>query len=232
MSSQPPSAPEPASTETPSTEPASTEVGRRPRVIVGLGNPGERYADTRHNVGFWVVAELARRFGVELGGDECRSRTARVSLEDGRSLLLAEPTTFMNRSGFAVRCLLERFELEPSDFLIVYDEVHLPLGTLRMRPKGSPAGHRGLESVLANLGTDRVPRLRLGVGDESGPPEGGDALVEMVLGDFEADQRPAAEAMARRAADACCRWVEDGIGAAMQAFNGPLPDDPRDSTTP
>ena len=209
-----------------STNETLPEPVRRPLVVVGLGNPGERYVDTRHNVGFWVVAELARRFGAVLEGDECRCRTARVRLPEGPELLLAEPATFMNRSGFAVRCLLERFDLEPSDFLIVYDEVNLPLGTLRLRPKGSPAGHRGLESVLANLGTDRVPRLRLGVGAESGPPEGGEDLVNFVLGDFEAGERPTAEAMAQRAADACLRWAEAGAEAAMQSFNGPLPESP------
>ena len=132
------------------------------------------------------------------------------------------PQTFMNRSGFALRCLAERLQLESGAFLVVYDEVHLPLGTLRLRPKGSPAGHRGLESVLENLGTDEVPRLRLGVGTVDGPPDGAD-LVDYVLSDFDADEHETVELMISRAADACETWAAEGSEAAMQRFNGPPP---------
>lgn len=152
------------------------------RWIVGLGNPGERYTQTRHNVGFRVVEELARREGLTLAAGECSCVLAR-----GEGLGLVMPQTFMNRSGFATRCLRERHDLAPEDFLIVYDEVHLPLGSLRLRPKGSPAGHRGMESVLENFGTDQVPRLRLGVAAASGPPEGS-GLVDFVLEDFRAEE--------------------------------------------
>ena len=129
------------------------------RLILGLGNPGERYRDTRHNVGFRVVEELARRRGVRLRTAECASLVG-----EGPELVLAQPQTYMNRSGYAARCLLERRGLAPQDLLIVFDDVHLPLGRLRLRPSGSPGGHRGMESVLENLRSAEVPRLRLGVG--------------------------------------------------------------------
>ncbi len=231
----------------------------RQRIVLGLGNPDERYAATRHNVGFRVIEELARRCGVALS-DECNSRVAecdarvaecntgvaecdaRVAECDARvaesaragegreetapppRLLLAAPQTYMNRSGHAARCLSERRGLAAEDFLVVYDEIHLPLGTLRLRRRGSPAGHRGMESVLESLGTDRVPGLRLGVGSEEGRP-GGEGLVAFVLAPFADSQRQRAEAMVLRAADACEAWAEGGVEAAMQRFNGPLPAD-------
>lgn len=183
------------------------------KVILGLGNPGERYRDTRHNVGFLVVDELARRRGLRLDREECGSFVG------GQEIILAQPQTYMNRSGWAARCLVEAHGLDPSDVLVVYDEIVLPLGKLRMRKSGSPAGHRGLESVIENLRTDQVPRLRLGVSPEDGPPHGED-LVEFVLGPFPADQKEIVDAMVRRAADACELWVKEGPDLAMSRFNG------------
>ncbi|MES1242443.1 MAG: aminoacyl-tRNA hydrolase [Acidobacteriota bacterium] len=183
------------------------------RLILGLGNPGERYRDTRHNVGFLVVDELARRWGLRLSREECGA------LVGGQEVLLVQPQTYMNRSGWAARCLVEARGLDPSDVLVVYDEIVLPLGKLRMRKSGSPAGHRGMESVIENLRTDQVPRLRLGVSPEDGPPHGED-LVEFVLGPFPAGQRETVDAMIKRAADACEVWMREGPDAAMQKFNG------------
>ena len=185
------------------------------RIVAGLGNPGERYAGTRHNVGFRVVRELARRRGVPSFDEACGSLIAQP--EEGPALVM--PQTFMNRSGFALRCLAERHQLDTESILVVYDEVHLPLGTLRLRPKGSPAGHRGLESILENLGTDLVPRLRFGVGSQDGPPNGAD-LVDFVLSGFEEAEQEDVDTMIRRAADACETWAAEGTEAAMQRFNG------------
>lgn len=187
------------------------------RIILGLGNPGERYAETRHNVGFRVVGKLADRRGIALDERECNALVGRAG-----ELELAAPQTFMNRSGFAARCLLERRELASEDLLVVYDEVHLPLGSLRLRPGGSPAGHRGLESILENLGTDRVPRLRLGVASEGGPPPG-DNMSEFVLAPFEDGELAAVDEMIERAADACEVWAREGAEAAMQKFNRRAP---------
>lgn len=182
------------------------------RLILGLGNPGERYRDTRHNAGFLVVEELARRWGVGLDRRECNACVG------GVETLLAEPQTYMNRSGWAARCLAETHGLDPADVLVVYDEVALPLGRLRLRKSGSPGGHRGLESVIENLRTDQVPRLRLGISPEDGPPRGDD-LVEFVLSPFPPEQREAVDAMVRRAADACEVWLKEGADAAMARFN-------------
>ncbi len=129
------------------------------------------------------------------------------------------PQTYMNRSGYAARCLRERRGFEPQDLLVVYDEVHLPLGKLRLRRRGSPAGHRGMESVLENLGTDQIPRLRLGVGGGEGPPSG-EEIVDFVLAPFAREEHEEVKEMIARAAEACEAWVRLGVDAAMQQFNG------------
>ena len=124
------------------------------RLILGLGNPGEPYRDTRHNVGFRVVEELARRWEIPLDGSECNSLVGRFVFKGTAGedpVLLVKPRTYMNRSGWAARCFAERHGLDPAAVLVVYDEVNLPLGKLRLRRAGSPAGHRGLESVIENL---------------------------------------------------------------------------------
>jgi peptidyl-tRNA hydrolase, PTH1 family len=191
-------------------------------LILGLGNPGEEYRDTRHNVGFRVVEELARRWQVPFDRLECNALAARTGSGEGTpgDILLAKPQTYMNRSGYAARCFVERYELDPAHVLVIYDEVNLPFGKLRLRRSGSPAGHRGLESILENLRTAEVPRLRLGVAPpaEGRPP--GEDLAAFVLSPFEEGEREEAEAMIRRAADAVELWLKEGPEAAMAKFNG------------
>lgn len=193
-------------------------------MVVGLGNPGEEYRDTRHNLGFRVVETLARRLGVPMTEVECNSRVGRSGSDgaggnEAAGVVLVMPQTYMNRSGYALRCLVEKHGYEPADTLVVYDEVALPLGRLRMRPGGSPAGHRGLESVVENLRTAEVPRLRLGCAGEDGAPPG-DELVDYVLSPFGADETETVEEMIERAANACEAWIADGIEAAMNRYNG------------
>ena len=192
------------------------------RLILGLGNPGEEYRDTRHNVGFRVVEELARRWQVPLDRLECNALAARTGSGEGDmgEVLLAKPQTYMNRSGHAARCFVERYELDPAAVLVIYDEVNLPFGKIRLRRAGSPAGHRGLESILESLRTAEVPRLRLGVAPpaEGRPP--GEDLAAFVLSPFDEGEREEAEAMIRRAADAVEVWLKEGPEAAMAKFNG------------
>jgi PTH1 family peptidyl-tRNA hydrolase len=191
------------------------------RLILGLGNPGEEYRDTRHNVGFRVVEELARRWEIPCDRLECNSLVGRAAVGEGEppvDVLLARPQTYMNRSGYAARCFVESHEIEPPAVLVVYDEINLPLGKLRLRRSGSPAGHRGLESVIENLRTAEVPRLRLGVAQEE--KVAGEDLAGFVLAPFAADERETVDEMIRRAADACEAWVREGVEAAMGRFNG------------
>jgi PTH1 family peptidyl-tRNA hydrolase len=183
---------------------------------VGLGNPGEVYAATRHNLGFRVVEALAQRRGIRFEREDCSARVAA-----GGELLLAEPLTFMNRSGYAVRCLAERHGLAPEAVLIVYDDVALPLGTLRLRPRGGPGGHRGMESVIENLRSDAVARLRLGIAQEASPEVVGERdLSEFVLSAFEASELETVEGLVVRAAEGAELWLELGAEAAMNRING------------
>ena len=186
----------------------------RKRLIVGLGNPGSEYEHTRHNLGFRVVSVLSQRLAVPLGRLECRALLA----EKG-SLVLAVPQTYMNRSGYAVRCLIERRAMATGDVLVVYDDVDLVLGRLRLRPDGGPGGHRGMESIVQNLQSEDIPRLRLGIAPIDVEMSDRD-LVEFVLSAFDADEEEVVNDLVERAADACECWLREGNQAAMNRFNG------------
>jgi len=188
------------------------------KAIFGLGNPGSRYRGTRHNVGFEVVDALAARWGLpEFDSWHGRAEyVRRAGFGDG--ILLAKPQTFMNASGEAVGELLRYFKIDIVDLLVVVDEVHLPLGKLRARARGSAGGHNGLKSVIQHVG-EEFGRLRLGVGRG---PEGKDRrdLADHVLAKFEKDEAADVERMIDRATDASEMFVTGGIAAVMNQFNG------------
>jgi PTH1 family peptidyl-tRNA hydrolase len=184
------------------------------KLIVGLGNPGTRYRGTRHNVGFDVVDELARRRGLDFEGSPTDALMARERGPDAE-VMLAKPLTYMNRSGGAVQALRHYFRIEPEALLVVADDVNLPLGRLRGRKSGSAGGHNGFASIITSLGTGDFARLRVGVGR-------GDSrrsLTAHVLARFAADEREEVEAAVERAADAVETFVEDGIDRMMNRFN-------------
>jgi len=181
------------------------------KAIVGLGNPGREYAGTRHNIGFDVVDEVARRWNVQL---RPWKSVANVVVVSTRGAVLVEPQTFMNLSGDAVSRLLAFHKLTPEDVLVVVDEVQLPVGRLRARRSGSAGGHNGLKSVIQHLGTE-FPRLRIGIG--RGDPKWD--LADHVLSRFARDERDAVAEAVNRAADAVELFVEDGLEAVMSRFN-------------
>jgi PTH1 family peptidyl-tRNA hydrolase len=192
------------------------------KAIVGLGNPGLKYHGTRHNVGFAVLDELAKRAHVEF-------ESAKVDALVGRwrrpaedlVVLLAKPLTFMNASGEAIGALLRYFKIELPDLLVIVDEVQLPVGKLRARARGSAGGHNGLKSVIAHVG-EECSRLRLGVGRGPEGPAGKAQrdLADHVLSRFEADERAEVERMISRAADAVEVFVTGGIAGVMNQYNG------------
>lgn len=184
------------------------------KLLVGLGNPGARYGDTRHNVGFRVIDALARRWSVDQWREQHQALVARVRAGD-EALLVAKPVTFMNLSGEAVAGLAGFYKLAVADVLVVLDEVALPLGRLRAGRGGSHGGHNGLKSVIERLGTSDVARLRIGVGRGDGRKE----LADHVLGTFAVDERVEVEAAVLRAADAAVMFVTEGIERVMNAFN-------------
>lgn len=181
-----------------------------PIIAAGLGNPGQRYAGTRHNLGFMVVDRLAARL-------QARWRIASGPyLEaDGGALKLIKPTTYMNSSGVAVAQVVRQLQLDLSALLVLLDDVHLSLGTLRLKRRGSDGGHRGLASVIEQLDSREIPRLRLGIGT---PPEGEDR-IGYVLSRFTDDEMPVVDEMVEIGADAVTSFVETGIERTMNAVN-------------
>jgi PTH1 family peptidyl-tRNA hydrolase len=186
-------------------------------LVVGLGNPGDGYASTRHNVGFQVASKLAKRARLEFDTKSAESRIAEGSLGTAK-IAIARPQTFMNDSGRAVRKLLDRYRLEPSAMLVVYDDVDLPLGKIRIRDKGGPGTHNGMRSIVSAVG-EGFPRVRVGVSPADPRAEVGD-LAEYVLSPFSADERSEADRVIGRAAEAAEVAIRDGLRRAMDRFNG------------
>jgi len=186
------------------------------KLIVGLGNPGREYRETRHNVGFMVVDEVARRAGLTWGTGPAQVPEALIVKRYGSGpLLLAKPLTYMNRSGAAVGGLSRYYDVPADALLVVVDEAALPLGKLRLRANGSAGGHNGLKSVIDALGTTAFPRLRLGVGRGDGRRD----LADHVLAKFEAGERAGLESLIARAADAVELFAAEGIVKAMNVYN-------------
>ena len=184
------------------------------KVIAGLGNPGTKYRETRHNVGFEVTDVLARRYGADFESAPGEALMARVrSIGDG--LLILKPLTFMNLSGHAVAELIRYYRIALPDVLVVVDDVNLSLGRLRIRARGSPGGHNGLRSVAGQLGTDEYARLRIGVGRGDGRRD----LADHVLARFETDERETIRLAVDRAADAAELFVTDSIEKVMNTYN-------------
>ncbi|WP_425400687.1 aminoacyl-tRNA hydrolase [Aeoliella sp.] len=184
------------------------------KMIVGLGNPGKKYDDTRHNVGFELIGELAKRWQVDGFRDKHQAQMAEAVLAGEKALLLA-PQTFMNLSGVSVRLAADFYKLPLTDLLVVCDDFNLPLGSLRMRTKGSAGGQNGLDNIIQQLGTQEIARLRIGIG----PVPERWSTVDFVLGKFSRDEQELADQTIRRAADAVECWMAEGPTAAMNQFN-------------
>lgn len=185
------------------------------RLIVGLGNPGPDYAHTPHNLGFAVIEQLAEKARIRRRQRQARAQTWRGRL-DASEVLLAQPETYMNASGVAVASLLRARKLTPADLIVILDEAALPWGMLRIRERGSAGGHKGLESVIAAVGTSEFLRVRLGIQ----PPQGtGDDLTEYVLTRLSPEERRQAEEMVAEAAEAVRVILREGPSRAMARFN-------------
>lgn len=185
------------------------------KVVVGLGNPGSKYAGTRHNVGFAVLDLLAQ--GKQTGRAQARFQAAVLEILEGdQKVLLVRPETFMNLSGQSVRQVVDFYQLDPVDLLVVCDDFNLPLGKLRVRARGSHGGHNGLRDIQNHLGTTEYSRLRIGVG----APEEGEA-VDFVLGRFRPGEKPVIEDAIARATQAVTVWVHQGIDVCMNEYNKP-----------
>lgn len=185
-------------------------------LIVGLGNPGKEYGNTRHNIGFCVIDELAEQEGISVLEKKHRALIGKGYI-GGQKVILAKPQTFMNLSGESVRELVDYYRIDEKEELIVLsDDVSLAPGKLRLRKKGSAGGHNGLKNIIAQLGSDEFQRIRIGVGEK---PEGYD-LADHVLGHFSASEQKVMAQAAKEAADAVRAVLSEGMEAAMNRFNG------------
>ena len=193
-------------------------------IIAGLGNPGKRYENTRHNVGFDAIDELVDRYRIPGSGVSHKAMVGKGIME-GQKVLLAKPLTYMNLSGEAIRGLVDYYKIDPeSELLVIYDDISLEPGNIRIRKKGSAGGHNGIKSIIAQLGTQNFQRIRIGVGEK---PKNWD-LADYVLGTFGKEDRPLVEEALGNAAEAAAMIIQGKIDEAMNRFNrtkeAPKPD--------
>ena len=180
------------------------------RLIAGLGNPGSEYAATRHNIGFMVVDQLTAQFG---SAWEKSAKWDALSAKCG-AMLLVKPLSFMNRSGYSLFAVAQFYKIEPQEILVVLDDFSLSLGRLRLRARGGPGGHNGLESVIVQFGTEEIPRLRIGIG--AAPREGS---ADYVLSHFFDEEKPIVRSTIDRAVEALKCAIDNGLVSAMNTFN-------------
>jgi PTH1 family peptidyl-tRNA hydrolase len=189
-------------------------------LFVGLGNPGREYRNNRHNIGFMALDRLAGRLGINFSRLESKALITKTEYS-GRRLILAKPQTFMNLSGQSVSSLVRFYKIPLENMLVAYDDVDLPFGTIRLRPGGGSAGHRGMGSVIERLGIENFPRLRMGVGRPPGHMEAAD----YVLQDFSRSEVETLPVILDNAVDAMLLYVTKGLVSAMNQFNGTVESD-------
>jgi PTH1 family peptidyl-tRNA hydrolase len=190
------------------------------KLIVGLGNPGKIYAHNRHNAGFRCLNYFARLHSIRLDRRQCRARVG-LSEVKGEKLLLAKPGTFVNLSGNPVACLVHKHNIPLSDLLVIYDDLDLPLGKIRLRQSGGSGGHKGMNSIISALGSEAFPRIRVGIGrpQSDEPSVGEDAIVNYVLSDFSPQEEAIIKPVIVKVTEAIGCFLTEGIEAAMSKFN-------------
>jgi peptidyl-tRNA hydrolase, PTH1 family len=184
-----------------------------PQLIVGLGNPGNKYAQTRHNVGFEAIDHLAKRWQITLSDHKKFQGIAGEGLTGQQKIRLLKPQTFMNLSGQSVRAVLDWYKLDPTTVLVIYDDLDLPLGKLRMRLAGSAGGHNGMKSIISHLGTQAFPRLRIGIGKSQ------DETIGHVLGKFAVAEAPIIREVLELSSDAVQLALRQGVEKSMSLYN-------------
>jgi PTH1 family peptidyl-tRNA hydrolase len=190
------------------------------KLIVGLGNPGKKYSGNRHNVGFQCLNHFARLHFIHFWHRQCRARVG-IGKMSGQKLVLARPGTFMNLSGKSVACLVRKHRIPLTDLLVVYDDLNLPPGRIRLRQSGSSGGHKGMNSIISALGSEYFPRIRVGIGrpQVEGHSLSEDAIVSYVLSDFSRQEEAVIKPVIARVAEAIDCFLTQGITAAMNRFN-------------
>ena len=185
-------------------------------LVVGLGNPGKKYENTRHNTGFLVMDTLCREHGVSCDRSRFRALTGEAVL-GGKRVLLLKPQTFMNLSGEAVHEAAAFYKIPPERVLVIFDDISLPVGTLRIRAKGSAGGQNGVKNIIAQLGSEQFPRIKVGIG---GKPHPDYDLADWVLSSFRPEEQESMQDVAKRASAAVSELIEHGVPSAVQKYNG------------
>lgn len=184
------------------------------KVIVGLGNPGKQYEDTRHNVGFMAIDELSRMLNIPL--DQAKHKGLYgIGFYQGEKILLLKPLTYMNLSGESIRAVVDYYHIDIENVVLIYDDLDLPVGKIRLRQKGSAGGHNGMKSAIAHLGTQEFNRIRIGI---NRPPKGM-AVPDYVLGRFSKEDQPAVAEAVKKSADACEIWLKRPFLQVMNEYN-------------
>ncbi len=189
-------------------------------LIVGLGNPGRQYQASRHNIGFMLVSHLAEKLEIAFTRVQSKALVTKSNYQ-GRSLILAKPQTYMNLSGQAVSSLVRFYKIQLDNLLVVYDDVDLPYGRIRMRPSGGSAGQKGMQSIIGQLGTQEFPRMRMGVGR----PPGSEAAASYVLRDFSGEDADFLPPILDRAVEAVMTYITEDLTTAMNRYNSKTDDD-------
>jgi len=190
------------------------------KLIVGLGNPGKSYSRNRHNAGFQCLNHFARLHHIHFYHRQCHARVG-IGKASGEKLLLARPGTFMNLSGKSVACLVHKHKIPLSDLLVIYDDLDLPLGKIRLRQSGSSGGHKGMNSIISALSSEGFPRIRVGIDRPNGEKQSmsEDAIINYVLSDFSRQEEASLEPVISRVAEAIDCFLTQGMTAAMNKFN-------------
>lgn len=188
--------------------------GTRMKLIVGLGNPGREYELTRHNIGFMAIDELAKRWNISLNEQKFKGLFG-AGFVNGEKVILLKPLTYMNLSGESIRPLMDYYKIDVEDFVVLYDDLDIPVGKLRLRMKGSAGGHNGVKSTISHLGTQEFQRIRMGIDR----PKNGMKVVDYVLGRFTSEEIPDVNHSIEKAADACEEWLNKPFFQIMNTFN-------------
>ncbi|MED1512371.1 aminoacyl-tRNA hydrolase [Bacillus proteolyticus] len=188
--------------------------GTRMKLIVGLGNPGREYELTRHNIGFMAIDELAKRWNISLNEQKFKGLFG-AGFVNGEKVILLKPLTYMNLSGESIRPLMDYYKIDVEDFIVMYDDLDIPVGKLRLRMKGSAGGHNGVKSTISHLGTQEFQRIRMGIDR----PKNGMKVVDYVLGRFTPEELPGVNQSIEKTADACEEWLNKPFLQIMNTFN-------------
>jgi PTH1 family peptidyl-tRNA hydrolase len=190
------------------------EVGPRMKLIVGLGNPGKQYEQTRHNIGFEVIDTLSGKLAIPLNQSKFKGLYG-MGFYNGEKVILLKPLTYMNLSGESIRAVMDYYDIDVEDLLVIYDDLDLPVGKIRLRQKGSPGGHNGIKSTVAHLGTQEFNRIRIGIDR----PKTGMSVPDYVLGRFHPEDRAPMEEAVKKSAEACTTWLEKPFLQVMNEYN-------------